>query len=68
MTLQETKDWLAIAACGITTKEAWGKGICIECKEPAEPKCHTVAGRGEYRISAMCEECFDKLFEDEDED
>ena len=46
-------------ACGMTTAEAWAKGICIDCKQPALPKCHTDEGRGEYRISGMCEECFD---------
>jgi len=66
--LQDLKDDLAKAAHGITTKEAWEKGICIECKEPAAPKCHTSDGRGEYHISGMCEECWDALFADEDEE
>jgi hypothetical protein len=58
--LQNFKDALAMDACGMTAAEAWAKGICIDCKEPALPKCHTEDGRGEYRISAMCEECFDE--------
>lgn len=65
-TLQDFKDELAIAACGITPQEAWAKGICIECKQPAVPKCHTPDGVGEYRISAMCEECFDAMFAEEE--
>lgn len=66
--LQDFKDNLAREACGITAAEAWAKGICIDCKQPAAPKCHTDAGRGEYRISAMCEECFDKMFEEDEEE
>jgi hypothetical protein len=65
--LQDFKDALAVDACGITAAEAWEKGICIDCKQPAGPKCHTPAGRGEYKISAMCEECFDALFADEED-
>lgn len=66
--LQDIKDSLAKDACGMTTAEAWAKGICIDCKQPAAPKCHTPEGRGEYRISAMCEECFDALFAEDDEE
>src|SRR5271156_4645618 len=42
--LQDTKDALSTAAHGITAAEAWAKGICINCKEPAAPKCHTPDG------------------------
>ncbi len=68
MGLQDFKNNLARSAHGITAQEAWEKGICIDCKEPALPKCHTDAGRDEYRISATCEECFDEMFADEDEE
>ena len=67
MNLQDLKDDLARDAHGITAQEAWAKGICINCKEPALPKCYSEAGRGEYRISATCEKCFDEMFADEDE-
>ena len=39
------------------------KGLCIDCKEPAIPKCYSQAGISEYRISGLCEECYDKIFE-----
>lgn len=64
--LENLKQSLAVEAHGITPQEAWSKGICIECKKPALEKCHTADGRGEYRISAMCEECFDALFAEEE--
>ncbi len=51
---------------GMTNAEAFAKGICISCKEPAIPKCYSDAGRGEYRISGMCEQCFDALFADDE--
>jgi len=51
---------------GITNAEAFSKGICVECKEPALPKCYSEAGRREYRISGMCEKCFDAAFADEE--
>jgi len=59
MNLQSLLDKLALVAFGMTQREAWSKGICIECKQPALSKCHTGIGCNEYRISAICEECFD---------
>ena len=50
---------------GMTQAEALAKGICLECKEPALPKCYSDAGRKEYRISGFCEKCFDGMFADE---
>jgi hypothetical protein len=64
MSLQDHKDESALNAYGMTAQEAWSKGICIDCKQPALPKCPTEAGRGEYRISAICEECFDAMCEE----
>jgi hypothetical protein len=65
--LRKLADDLAKAETGMTQTEAWEKGVCVECKQPALPRCHTAAGRSEYNISAMCEECFDRIFADEDE-
>ena len=61
MNLQNRKDELARNAYGMTAQEAWAKNICIKCKDPAPAKCHTEAGRDEYRISALCEDCFDAM-------
>lgn len=58
--LQEFKDSLSMAACGMTAQEAWAKGVCVSCKEPALAKCYSDDGRAEYRISGMCEACFDE--------
>ena len=67
MNLQGFKDVLAKEAHGITAAKAWYAGICIACKEQALPKCHSKLGCEEYAISAMCEECFDGLFKEEEE-
>jgi len=50
---------------GVSPAECYAKGICISCHEPALPKCYSDAGIKEYRISTMCEQCFDALFADE---
>lgn len=63
--LQDFKDDLAREAHGMTTAEAHAKGICIECKQP--PRFKTADGAGEYRISGMCEYCFDELFADSED-
>lgn len=67
MPLQKFKDELSMMATGMTKDQAHQQLICINCKLPAGPRCHTDAGRREYHISGMCEECFDKLFAEEDD-
>ena len=58
--LQRLKDALSQELCNITFAEAYEKGICIQCKQFAIPKCYSKAGRKEYRISGLCEQCFDR--------
>jgi hypothetical protein len=58
----ELKDDLSVAGFGITKDAALAQGICIQCRQPAEEKCYSDAGRREYRISGMCELCFDEMF------
>ena len=62
MSIDNMFDTFARGVFYSTRQEAQEKGICIECKEPALPKCHSVAGLREYRISSLCEECFDDIF------
>lgn len=65
--IRKFADDLAQAECGMTQTEAWSKGVCVECRQPALPKCYSEAGRGEYRISAICERCFDAVFAEDNE-
>lgn len=44
---------------GETKKQAVEKGICISCKKP--PRFYTPAGGREYKISGVCEFCFDEI-------
>lgn len=55
------QDSMAKGLYGMTKTEALGKGICIDCKEIALPKCYSEAGRREYYVSGLREECFDAL-------
>lgn len=64
-TLQDFKDDLAKELYGMTTEDALKKGLCIQCKEEALPKCYSDAGRREYKISGLCEKCFDENCPDE---
>ena len=43
-----------------------GDVICFQCGRVAKEHCYTEAGLKEVEISGLCEECFDKMF-DEDE-
>jgi len=61
VTLEKFKDNLAFDIYGMTKSEAIKKGICIQCKEPAIPKCYSNAGLREYRISGLCEKCFNEI-------
>jgi len=63
MSLQEFKDKLAKETFGMIVKDALEQGICISCREEALPKCYSEAGKREYRISGLCEQCFDKITE-----
>lgn len=65
MSLKRFQDDIARIATGNTKAEAHEKGICIQCKQP--PVFYSEAGRREYRISGMCEPCFDALTKEEDE-
>jgi len=47
----------------ISVNEAFDKGLCVNCLEPAIPKCYSGAGLREYEISGLCEKCFDDLFD-----
>ena len=38
------------------------KGLCIQCKHPALKNCYSEAGRREFKISGLCEKCFDAIF------
>lgn len=44
-----------------------GDVICYQCGRIAKEHCHTPAGLREVEISGLCEECYDKLFDEEEE-
>lgn len=50
---------------GMTRAEAHEKDICLICKELAIPKCYSDAGLREYNISGVCEECLDRMMEED---
>ena len=66
--LAKLADDLTREEYGIGLIEATKQGICVQCKEPALPKCYSAAGRREYAISGMCEQCFDAMFADDEGD
>jgi len=47
---------------GISIQEAIQKGICVICKKEAKVFKDNLS-RVEYKISGMCQECQDKVFE-----
>ena len=69
--IEELKKNLAINAFGQTKEEAQQSCVCINCGHEIfwssnlaerKPGCiYSRAGIREYRISGMCEHCFDKL-------
>ena len=61
MNLQDLKDKVSLMAHGMTAAEAHAKSICVKCKQPALDKCPSPAGKAEYCISGMCEECWDNM-------
>ncbi len=49
----------------MTASKALKQGICVSCKKA--PKFYSEAGREEYKISALCEYCYDDIFKLEEE-
>lgn len=49
------------------TRNENGDVICYCCGRVAKEHCYSAAGLRETEISGMCEECWDKMFEEEDE-
>ena len=61
MSLQEFKNKMAKDLFDQAISEALEQQICINCKDPALPKCHSEAGIEDYVRSGLCEECFDEI-------
>jgi len=61
MGLEGMKEDFASKIFGMTREEAWGNGICIECKEDWRNNTYTEAEEREYFISALCGKCFNKF-------
>lgn len=61
---EENKDALAREAGLLTRDEAHARNVCVNCQKDVdeEGRIYSPAGAREYRISGMCELCFDELF------
>lgn len=68
MSLQDFKDNLRITTFGPESTQDLDEVKCINCHLPAIPRCHSEAGMRELSISGICEVCFDKLFDFNEED
>ena len=60
--LKDFQNNMAKNLYGKTKDEAVTSGLCIDCNEPALENCYSDAGRKEFRISGLCEKCYDKIF------
>ena len=49
------------------TRNENGDVICYQCGRIAKEHCYTSAGLREVEISGLCEECFNKMFEEDEE-
>ena len=66
MPLNQFKKKLQESIYGSESTANREKGLCIDCGLSAIPRCYSDAGRNEFRISGLCELCFDKMFEKEE--
>lgn len=63
----DIRDELAKEAFGMTRMEATRRQICISCRLLQNPDLYeTDADRAEYKLSALCPACFNRLFGDEE--
>ena len=65
MEIKNFKDSFAKKLYGMTVDNAIAAGKCIACKDDAIPKIYSDAGKREYQISGLCEECFDNICSEE---
>lgn len=69
-------DAVSLASFGLTRTQALAQGVCINCRKAVKNEkgewraslFRTEAGKREYPISGLCEVCFDKIFDGEDDD
>lgn len=59
--LQAFLDKVAMVTYGITCDQARAKKICINCKASIKGRIITLAGEREYKMSGLCEICFDAI-------
>ena len=59
--IKNLQNGMAKQTYGMTIDEAQDKFICISCKKPFEGRCFSEEGFKEYRQSALCEICFEKM-------
>lgn len=70
--LKALQDMVSMSAYGMTKEQAHEQGICIDCKKPVRDASGefnkemfpTEPAEKEYRISGLCDPCFDKIFEE----
>jgi hypothetical protein len=41
---------------------------CVKCQKPVEKRIHSNAGWREYKISGLCEVCYDEIFAGDDDE
>ena len=70
MNLNDLTNHVALKMFGMTVSEAHDKHICVDCKSPIRDErgaeatgengqIYSDAGWKEYRISGLCETCYD---------
>jgi peptide deformylase len=64
MDLDKLKNELARQVGDMTRDEAHAQGVCLLCKQAALPKCATVVDVREYRLSAICGQCWDRVIDE----
>jgi hypothetical protein len=64
MTTNKLKDFqnkFGDMAFGVDVQASKQFGRCIDCGENAEKNCYSEAGKREFKISGLCEKCFDRI-------
>lgn len=63
-TMKDFKNEMCKAVYGISLTEAHDKKICVNCKKSAWKLIRNEKEMAEYRISGLCGECYDSIFQD----
>jgi len=65
MSIESVREKITKELYQMSLAEAHAAEVCIHCKNKVKPEFWSPAMQREYKMSGYCEQCWDKLFAEE---